>query len=150
MLTGAVFLISQRGTRFLKKESDSAWLAKDLYARGLRNREMNRKQQRALKSLLWILGLSLAANIVGRPLYWQLIDGFSAVRHHVSPSSCPPCHCDCSLEPLITLPEGNFSFLSFIKKKIPLEKIIIIKRRRIRRKSIRICIFCFSIVVFLL
>ncbi|XP_028755227.1 uncharacterized protein LOC114714640 [Neltuma alba] len=67
---------------------------------------MNRKQQKALKLLLWILALTLAVYIAGRPLYWQLSEGFAAVRRDASPSSCPPCPCDCSLEPLLSLPDG--------------------------------------------
>ncbi|KAK4259042.1 hypothetical protein QN277_005418 [Acacia crassicarpa] len=66
---------------------------------------MNRKQKKALKLFLWILALTLAVYIAGPPLYWQLTEGFAAVRRHASPSSCPPCPCDCSLQPLLSLPD---------------------------------------------
>ncbi|KAF7815584.1 Actin cross-linking [Senna tora] len=49
---------------------------------------------------------SFAAYIAGRPLYWHLTEGFAAVRRDASHTSCPPCRCDCSLQPLISLPEG--------------------------------------------
>ncbi|KAL2341316.1 hypothetical protein Fmac_009256 [Flemingia macrophylla] len=60
---------------------------------------MNRRQQRASKLLIWILGLFLAAYIAGRPLYWHLNESLN------TSSPCPPCHCDCSLQPLLSLPE---------------------------------------------
>ncbi|KAK7359810.1 hypothetical protein VNO77_01775 [Canavalia gladiata] len=62
---------------------------------------MNRRQQRAFKLLMWILGLFLVAYIAGRPFYWHLNETLNS-----NLSSCPPCHCDCSLEPLLSLPEG--------------------------------------------
>ncbi|KAF7840598.1 plant/T7A14-6 protein [Senna tora] len=66
---------------------------------------MNRKQQKDFRLVMWILGLILAAYIAGRPLYWHLTEGFAAVRRDTS-HPCPPCRCDCSLQPLISLPEG--------------------------------------------
>ncbi|XP_027338219.1 uncharacterized protein LOC113852176 [Abrus precatorius] len=62
---------------------------------------MNRREQRAFKLFMWILGLSLAAYIAGRPLYWHLNETLSSAS-----SPCPPCHCDCSLQPLLSLPQG--------------------------------------------
>ncbi|KAG5005659.1 hypothetical protein JHK85_024201 [Glycine max] len=38
---------------------------------------------------------------VGRPLYWHLNETLNATSY-----PCPPCHCDCSPQPLLTLPEG--------------------------------------------
>ncbi|KAE9599077.1 hypothetical protein Lalb_Chr15g0087721 [Lupinus albus] len=64
---------------------------------------MNRKQQRAFKLLMWILGISLGAYIAGRPLYWHINDTLNSF----SSNSCPPCHCDCSFQPLLSLPEGT-------------------------------------------
>ncbi|KAI4295949.1 hypothetical protein L6164_035942 [Bauhinia variegata] len=64
---------------------------------------MNRRQQRTLKLAMWMLGLCLAAYIAGPPLYWHLTEAF------VAASSCPPCHCDCSFEPLLSLSDGSIN-----------------------------------------
>ncbi|XP_057432890.1 uncharacterized protein LOC130725702 [Lotus japonicus] len=61
---------------------------------------MNRKQRKVFTLFMWILGLCLGGYIVGPPLYWHLNETFDSI------SSCPPCHCDCSLQPLLSLPEG--------------------------------------------
>ncbi|OIW14005.1 hypothetical protein TanjilG_09356 [Lupinus angustifolius] len=75
---------------------------------------MNRKQQRAFKLFMWILGLSLGAYIAGRPLYWHINDTLNSI----SSNSCPPCHCDCSFQPLLSLPEGlaNDSILDCMRQ----------------------------------
>ncbi|XP_059439520.1 uncharacterized protein LOC132172094 isoform X2 [Corylus avellana] len=68
----------------------------------------SRKQQRALKIGMVLMGLCLAAYIVGRPLYHHLSEVLTAARRHVSSSSyhrCPPCHCDCSSHPLLSFPD---------------------------------------------
>ncbi|XP_047170040.1 uncharacterized protein LOC124838475 isoform X1 [Vigna umbellata] len=62
---------------------------------------MNRRQQKAFRFVIWILGLFLIAYIAGRPLYWHLYESINSTS-----SPCPPCQCDCSLQPLISLPEG--------------------------------------------
>ncbi|XP_061340783.1 uncharacterized protein LOC133287233 [Gastrolobium bilobum] len=74
---------------------------------------MNRRQRRAFKLFMWILGLCLAGYIAGQPLYWQLNETLNSVS-----SSCPPCHCDCSLQPLLSLPEGfsNNSILDCMRQ----------------------------------
>ncbi|ERN05488.1 hypothetical protein AMTRI_Chr12g234670 [Amborella trichopoda] len=61
-----------------------------------------------LKLLLALMALSLSLYILGPPLYWHIVEGIAAYRH----SSCPPCVCDCSSEPLLTMPSGliNMSF----------------------------------------
>ncbi|ESW19688.1 hypothetical protein PHAVU_006G146800 [Phaseolus vulgaris] len=61
---------------------------------------MNRRQEKAFRLVIWILGLFLIAYIAGRPLYWHLNETLNATS-----SPCPPCQCDCSLQPLISLPE---------------------------------------------
>ncbi|TKY72189.1 gamma-tubulin complex component 2 [Spatholobus suberectus] len=62
---------------------------------------MNRRQHRVFKLLIWILGLFLVAYIAGRPLHWHLNETLNSTSQ-----PCPPCHCDCSLQPLLSLPEG--------------------------------------------
>ncbi|KAJ1400047.1 hypothetical protein SESBI_29883 [Sesbania bispinosa] len=55
---------------------------------------------------LAVVALCIAGYIVGPPLYWHLIE---AVNH--SSSACAPCLCDCSSQPIISIPQGlsNFS-----------------------------------------
>ncbi|XP_062162537.1 uncharacterized protein LOC133869525 isoform X2 [Alnus glutinosa] len=68
-----------------------------------------RTQQRALKVGMVLMGLCLAGYIVGRPLYYHLSEALTAARRHVSSSSyhrCTPCLCDCSSQPLLSLPDG--------------------------------------------
>lgn len=71
---------------------------------------MNRvqQQQRALKVGMGLMGLCLAGYIVGPPLYYHLSEVFTAaVRPSASSSSsCPPCLCDCSSQPLLSLHDG--------------------------------------------
>lgn len=68
-----------------------------------------------LKVALGLLALCLAGYIVGPPLYWHLMEGLAAVSRSSSSSpayySCPPCLCDCSSEPLLSIPQG-MDFLS--------------------------------------
>lgn len=63
-----------------------------------------------LKAALGLLALSLAGYIVGPPLYWHFMEGLAAVSTHSS--SCPACTCDCSSQPLLSIPQG-ISFLLF-------------------------------------
>ncbi|KAJ1428713.1 hypothetical protein SESBI_08818 [Sesbania bispinosa] len=74
---------------------------------------MNRRQQRAFKLFMWILGLCLAGYIAGPPLYWHLNETLNSIS-----SSCPPCPCDCSLQPLLSIPEGlsNNSILDCMRQ----------------------------------
>ncbi|KAJ0245053.1 hypothetical protein HA466_0185460 [Hirschfeldia incana] len=74
----------------------------------------------ALKVGLAFLGMSMVGYILGPPLYWHLTEALAAVSHSsaaVSASSCPPCACDCSSQPLLTVPEGlsNVSFADCAK-----------------------------------
>ncbi|KAJ7967727.1 DUF1068 domain-containing protein [Quillaja saponaria] len=66
---------------------------------------MNRRQQKALKMGMGMMGLCLAGYIVGPPLYWQLGEAIADGLRHTSSSSCPPCFCDCSSEPLLSIPD---------------------------------------------
>ncbi|OMO89251.1 hypothetical protein CCACVL1_07959 [Corchorus capsularis] len=69
----------------------------------------------ALKVGLGLMGLCLFGYIVGPPLYWHFMEGLAAVSH--SSNTCPPCVCDCSSQPLLTIPEGlsNASFADCAK-----------------------------------
>ncbi|CAG7909149.1 unnamed protein product [Brassica rapa] len=58
----------------------------------------------ALKVGLALLGLSMVGYILGPPLYWHLTEALAAVSPS-SASSCPPCACDCSSQPLLTISE---------------------------------------------
>ncbi|KAG2324154.1 hypothetical protein Bca52824_006882 [Brassica carinata] len=58
----------------------------------------------ALKVGLAFLGMSMVGYILGPPLYWHLTEALAAVSHS-SASSCPPCACDCSYQPLLTIPD---------------------------------------------
>ncbi|KAM1373343.1 hypothetical protein ACFX2I_024054 [Malus domestica] len=73
-----------------------------------------------LKAGLVIVGLCIAGYIVGPPLYWHFVEGLAAVSHSSSSSSsfaCPPCTCDCSSQPLLSIPIGlsNISFADCAK-----------------------------------
>ncbi|KAK7261128.1 hypothetical protein RIF29_27432 [Crotalaria pallida] len=59
---------------------------------------------------LGLVALSIAGYIVGPPLYWHLVEALAAINH--SSSSCPACLCDCSSQPIISIPQGlrNTSF----------------------------------------
>ncbi|KAK8650863.1 hypothetical protein V6N13_140485 [Hibiscus sabdariffa] len=72
-------------------------------------------QAAAVKVGLGVLGLCLFGYIVGPPLYWHLMEGLVAVSR--SSNTCPPCLCDCSSQPLLTIPEGlsNASFVDCAK-----------------------------------
>ncbi|KAL6990743.1 hypothetical protein U1Q18_008865 [Sarracenia purpurea var. burkii] len=55
-----------------------------------------------VKVAMGLIGACLVGYIVGPPLYWQITDAIASVRR----SSCPPCFCDCSSHPLLSLREG--------------------------------------------
>ncbi|GAB4825191.1 hypothetical protein Ancab_008066 [Ancistrocladus abbreviatus] len=67
-----------------------------------------------LKLPLALIALCIAGYIIGPPLYWHFMEGFAAVTHSSSSSSpnCPPCVCDCSSQPILSIPQGlsNASF----------------------------------------
>lgn len=61
-----------------------------------------------LKVGLGVVGLCIAGYILGPPLYWHFMEGLAAVSHSSSASySCTPCQCDCSSQPLLSIPEGT-------------------------------------------
>ncbi|GLT28299.1 hypothetical protein SLA2020_032410 [Shorea laevis] len=76
---------------------------------------MTLNQAAALKLGLGLLGLCLFGYIVGPPLYWHFMEGLAAVSR--SSNTCPPCLCDCSSQPTLSIPEGlsNGSFADCAK-----------------------------------
>lgn len=70
--------------------------------------EMGMNNPTVLKLGLAVVGLCIAGYILGPPLYWHFMEGLAAVSH--SSSSCPPCQCDCSSQPLLSIPEGTLLF----------------------------------------
>ncbi|XP_058220352.1 uncharacterized protein LOC131330693 [Rhododendron vialii] len=74
---------------------------------------------RVLKAAVVVVAMCFFGYILGPPLYWHLMEGLAAVSHSSSSSSasCPPCICDCSSLPLLTLPQGltNSSFADCAK-----------------------------------
>uniref|UniRef100_A0A5B7AS12 Plant/T7A14-6 protein n=1 Tax=Davidia involucrata TaxID=16924 RepID=A0A5B7AS12_DAVIN len=71
-----------------------------------------------LKVALGLMALCLAGYILGPPLYWHFMEGLAAVSRSSSSASCPPCLCDCSSQPLLTIPQGlsNTSFADCAKR----------------------------------
>ncbi|KAF7805782.1 plant/T7A14-6 protein [Senna tora] len=63
-----------------------------------------------LKVGLGVVALCIAGYILGPPLYWHFVEAIAALKH--SSSSCAPCVCDCSSEPILSIPQGlsNTSF----------------------------------------
>uniref|UniRef100_A0A7N0TBP4 Uncharacterized protein n=1 Tax=Kalanchoe fedtschenkoi TaxID=63787 RepID=A0A7N0TBP4_KALFE len=63
-----------------------------------------------LRLTLAVMAMCIAGYISGPPLYWHLREGVAAVGR--SSSVCPPCLCDCSSQPVFSIPEGlsNNSF----------------------------------------
>ncbi|XP_042449810.1 uncharacterized protein LOC122034572 [Zingiber officinale] len=53
-----------------------------------------------VRIVLVVMALGLAGYIVGPPLYWHVAEALG------NSSACPPCAaCDCSAQPLLSLPE---------------------------------------------
>ena len=61
---------------------------------------------------LWVVAMCIAGYIVAPPLYWHLIELLNHSSVSSSSSSCAPCVCDCSSQPIITIPQGNFTTFS--------------------------------------
>ncbi|KAK4366712.1 hypothetical protein RND71_014592 [Anisodus tanguticus] len=59
---------------------------------------------KVLKAVLGVMAISLAAYILGPPLYWHFMEGLAAASSSVS--TCPPCNCDCNSEPFFFIPPG--------------------------------------------
>ncbi|KAK8340330.1 hypothetical protein V6Z11_A08G096500 [Gossypium hirsutum] len=72
-------------------------------------------QAAILKVGLCLLGLCLFGYIVGPPLYWHFMEGLVVVSH--TSNTFLPCLCDCSSQPLLTIPKGlsNASFTDCAK-----------------------------------
>lgn len=80
---------------------------------------MGMNNQTVVKVGLAVVGLCIAGYILGPPLYWHFKEGVAAVSHSSSSSyACPPCQCDCSSQPLMSIPEGlsNTSFADCTKR----------------------------------
>ncbi|XP_065873961.1 uncharacterized protein [Euphorbia lathyris] len=79
---------------------------------------MAMNQSALVKLVLSFIGLCITAYILGPPLYWHFKEGLAAVTHSSSSSSCSPCLCDCSSQPLLSLPQGfsNASFADCAKR----------------------------------
>ncbi|KAI5673005.1 hypothetical protein M9H77_13369 [Catharanthus roseus] len=52
-----------------------------------------------LKFTTGLIGMCLAGYILGPPLFWHLSESVASIGHY----SCPPCHCHCNDQPLISL-----------------------------------------------
>ncbi|KAH7576715.1 hypothetical protein ACOSP7_002729 [Xanthoceras sorbifolium] len=76
---------------------------------------MATNQATVLKVGLGLMGLCLLSYILGPPLYWHFMEGLAAVSR--SSTTCPPCACDCSSQPLLSIPDGlsNASFADCTK-----------------------------------
>ncbi|KAG6787254.1 hypothetical protein NC651_007108 [Populus alba x Populus x berolinensis] len=74
---------------------------------------MATKQQQAaaVKVGLGLMAVCIAGYILGPPLYWHLKEGFVAVAR--SSPICSPCDCDCSSQPLLSIPQGLSNASSF-------------------------------------
>ncbi|KAJ7948129.1 Protein of unknown function (DUF1068) [Quillaja saponaria] len=59
---------------------------------------------------LGVVALCIAGYILGPPLYWHFMEGLAAMSR--SSSTCESCLCDCSSQPILSIPEGlsNTSF----------------------------------------
>ncbi|OAY52644.1 uncharacterized protein LOC110613367 isoform X2 [Manihot esculenta] len=64
---------------------------------------MAMNQAAVVKVALGIVGLCLAGYILGPPLYWHFKEALAAVSH--SSFTCSPCDCDCSFQPLLSIPQ---------------------------------------------
>ncbi|XP_054810854.1 uncharacterized protein LOC129312329 isoform X2 [Prosopis cineraria] len=55
-----------------------------------------------LKVGLGVMALCIAGYILAPPLYWHFMEGVAALKHS---STCAPCICDCSSEPILSIPQ---------------------------------------------
>ncbi|KAJ4848572.1 hypothetical protein Tsubulata_040955 [Turnera subulata] len=78
------------------------------------------QQAAVVKVALGLMALCLSAYIVGPPLYWHFKEALAAAVASSSSSSatCSPCVCDCSSQPLLSIPQGltNASFADCAKR----------------------------------
>ncbi|RID45502.1 hypothetical protein BRARA_I02229 [Brassica rapa] len=75
---------------------------------------MPRRQKKTAKVVTGVMALCMVAYIAGPSLYWHLNETIGESLH----SSCPPCVCDCSSQPLLYIPDGlsNHSFLDCMRR----------------------------------
>ncbi|RAL39372.1 unnamed protein product [Cuscuta campestris] len=59
-------------------------------------------QRWRIRAALGLTAMCLAGYLFGPPLYWHLIEEFSAA----AAVSCPSCDCDCDSHPLLSIPRG--------------------------------------------
>ncbi|XP_062106068.1 uncharacterized protein LOC133817531 isoform X3 [Humulus lupulus] len=80
-----------------------------------------------LKTGLTVIALCIAGYILGPPLYWHFMEGLAAVSQSSSSSTCPPCVCDCSSQPLLSIPIGlsNTSFTGHFLQPLCIRKALI-------------------------
>ncbi|OWM79806.1 hypothetical protein CDL15_Pgr023218 [Punica granatum] len=71
---------------------------------------------------LGVVGLCIIGYILGPPLYWHFMEGIAAFSHSSSPA-CSPCECDCSSQPLLSIPEVSLAGLYFLADVIPADAI---------------------------
>ncbi|CAF2125366.1 unnamed protein product [Brassica napus] len=64
---------------------------------------MIRRQKKTAKVVTGVMGLCILAYIAVPSLHWHLNETIEDSLH----SSCPPCVCDCSSQPLLSIPDGN-------------------------------------------
>ncbi|XP_030533423.1 uncharacterized protein LOC115742991 [Rhodamnia argentea] len=78
---------------------------------------MNRRQQRAMKWAIAVMAVCILCYIVGPPLHWHVTEALASVRRHGSSVSCPPCRCDCSSQPLLSIGDEliNNTFTDCVK-----------------------------------
>ncbi|CAN8308437.1 unnamed protein product [Cochlearia groenlandica] len=71
---------------------------------------MIQRQKKTAKVVTCVMGLGIFAYIAGPSLYWHLNENIA--------DSCPPCVCDCSSQPLLSIPDGlsNHSFLDCMRR----------------------------------
>ncbi|WCJ29866.1 hypothetical protein M5689_011469 [Euphorbia peplus] len=67
---------------------------------------MAMNQSAVVKLVLSVIGLCIAASILGPPIYWHFKEGLAVVTHSCSSfsSSSSSFVCDCSSQPLLSLP----------------------------------------------
>ncbi|KAF3544943.1 hypothetical protein DY000_02003194 [Brassica cretica] len=75
---------------------------------------MIRRQKKTAKVVTGVMGLCILAYITVPSLHWHLNETIEDSLH----SSCPPCVCDCSSQPLLSIPDGlsNHSFLDCMRR----------------------------------
>lgn len=68
-----------------------------------------------LKAVLGLMAICLAAYIVGPPLYWHLMEGLASAS-----ASCPSCNCECDALPLLSIPQGTYTWFNAYARSVPI------------------------------